>query len=674
MSAKPVGVRLRVPGVMAGIALGLLSFAWGCSGSTEPEGPRLTRILIRPPSSSGVAVLVGDSVRLTASGLDQFGEAFPLEGTTWSVVDPDVAGVSQDGWLAGRSHGTTTVSASSNGVATDVPVSVGGVLHTLPIVSDETWRASDNPHVVASRLPVGGAGLVTLTIEPGAEVRFRRGGGLDVGVQGAGRLIVGGAGAESQFVGDVEDVGSWFGLTFRGEDRSELRNVALSHCGGTGDGVRGCIVLLEGASAAPEILVEDVTVNRPATVGVVLERRARFAQGSARLNVLGGERHIAHMSVAAVPNFPVGGDFIGSEVNSIFVIGDTVRESFSWPDARVPWHVRGPVVIEGPQAPVLTIEPGAHLVFEHDVGISVGTGEPGGLVIGALGGPTTRLVGTDGGLHWSGLEVGPFGVASRVEQTTFRRCRECLVVTGDELEGLRPDELLVDSVSIVDADRWGLGLFHGGRLAEGSRGLTITGTAGVPIAADIVGAASIPVGRYEGNQYDAVTLFGQDVRESVTLHDPGIPFSVAGLLVEGASGPTLSLGPGVTLRFVQDGYLWVGLSMPGGLEVLGTSDAPVSLIGESDPDVAGFWGGVHFLEYSSIESRIDHALIRNAGATGAGVQLSRDLGGFLTRTTISLSSGCGVLRNGEGPWPTDLTAPELGNAFTLNLGPPQCDP
>ncbi|KKO20388.1 MAG: hypothetical protein L3J18_14640 [Candidatus Brocadia sp.] len=56
--------------------------------------------------------------------------------------------------------------------------------HSGTISTNQTWHASDNPHVVTGNVLVEGAGLVTLTIEPGCMVKFNPATGLSVGRYG----------------------------------------------------------------------------------------------------------------------------------------------------------------------------------------------------------------------------------------------------------------------------------------------------------------------------------------------------------------------------------------------------------------------------------------------------------------------------------------------------------
>src|SRR5207237_1023432 len=58
-----------------------------------------------------------------------------------------------------------------------VSFTVAGIAHRADITANQTWHAADNPHFVRRAIHVG-PGAVTLTLEPGTQVRFSVAAGL----------------------------------------------------------------------------------------------------------------------------------------------------------------------------------------------------------------------------------------------------------------------------------------------------------------------------------------------------------------------------------------------------------------------------------------------------------------------------------------------------------------
>lgn len=104
-----------------------------------PETPVPSSITISP-SPFGIAE--GQSVQLSATVLDQFGEPMTGQTVTWSSSSPSVATVDTDGLVSGVAAGTTTISASVTGASITTPTtctvsaaSVGSVTVTPTTVS-----------------------------------------------------------------------------------------------------------------------------------------------------------------------------------------------------------------------------------------------------------------------------------------------------------------------------------------------------------------------------------------------------------------------------------------------------------------------------------------------------------------------------------------------------------
>lgn len=345
-----------------------------------------------------------------------------------------------------------------------------------------------------------------------------------------------------------------------------------------------------------------------------------------------------------------------------------------------------PVLIEGPQSPVLAIPAGLTLRFRFGAGFVVGKDGPGALAIGETGGaPVTLASGDSAG--WAGIVFWPQALPSTIRSTALDLCgsdnntgygQGCIFFIGD-FAGQAPEAVLQD-VAISRAIDVGVGLVGGGRFGAGSGNLVITGTGGtigVPISVNGSDVTTVPQGRYTGNALDRIWIYTTSLTADETWHDRGVPYHLyAGFVVEDAADPVLTLEPGVVLEFAPGGSLRVGGLAPGTLRAVGTASALITFAGQFAG--AGTWMGVDIGPYADAATLIEHATVNDAGAddgqVAAAIRMAKDLGPIVRNTLLSNSAGCGITRLGTDPWTTDFTAPALGNTFQNIAGAAQCGP
>jgi len=644
----------------------------GCGSGTEPAPPHLALIHVH---FSRDTVAANDTVQASVAGLDQFSSPFTPATLTWQSSNPAVATVGATGRVLGVSIGATSITATAEGGVTESRVLVvSGTLHTQPVTADEVWTLAGSPHWVRGHIPVGSPAGAVLTLEAGTTVRFFQDAGLDFGAAGPGRLVADGATQPITLRLNVDVGPNWLGLTFQGPGQSVMRNLVMWGCGGYADPWQRppCVVLKDvGGVAPPTLLVDDLSISNSGTSGISLEGGARFAAGSQRLSISGIGGSIATIPLAAVASFPVGGAFGGNSDNTIHVIGDSLSDSLTLPRLGAGWRFTNGLIVAGPSAPVLTIPDSTRVVQQG--AIIVGRGAPGGIQVGSTTG--TVIIESPDQYSAPGIYLESEALPSAFRRTVFRRCAWSITVNGNGQTG---PEILADSVVIENADGAGVKLTQGGRFAPGSRLIKITGTTGVPMYVSPGAIHTIPAGVYTGNQYDAIVLWGTEVKESETWPNLGIPYATGeGLFIQGAQNPVLTLEPGVVLRTREVGQIWVGVAAPGGLRAMGTAAAPVRITGEAAPSSSGFWRGIYIGPQADPSTLLFYATVENAGAfdgaVGAAIHINHDLGEIVKNTVIRWSSGCGIARE-SGTWTTDFTAPHLANQFDNVAGAAQCGP
>jgi hypothetical protein len=674
----------------APLSLLLALAACGQEGPTAPDGARYEALELEVFLLRG-SLYVGDSVPISVHAVTTDGRKRAVSVDALTSSDPGAADFLPLNYLKGLRLGRTTITATLGSLTATLPVEIQGILHTSHITESTVWTVADAPHVVVPYLEVGGPSPVTLTIEAGASVYFRDGGGLQVGFVGDGHLIAGGSATTTLFEHEdpEADPDDWRGLQFYGNGSSELVNVVVHRCGAeiVGWPYSSCVGLRTYPDLGdPTVLLKDVTVTEGVGFGVVVEPGARFAEGSTRLTVDGIEGSYGFVSVAELPRFPYGGRLAGATSPRILLFGDTLAEDTEWRDAGVPWLLVGDLVVAGPDAPVLTLLPGARVQVDTPSRILVGDGAPGGLRVGGPGGPTVVLEEGvfQGGGGWGGIYFLSEALPSSLVRVEMRDCGfafaiVCLAVLGDGA-GNAP-VVLVDEVRIQDAVAHGVRLEGGGRFDPLSRALTVVGANGRPIVTSLDAVSSLPAGSYVGNGTDRIQVGWEVLTSDHLWSDLGVPYEMTGgLALEHESAPTLTLAAGVRLLFVPGAYLFVGRLGPGSMRALGSADRPVVFGSTLEAPFPGSWGGISVEAAAGANTLFEHVIIENAGppggpevgGIGGAIVFATDLGPVLRSSLVRRSGTCAILRGPGAAWVTDFTDPALENTFEANEGADQC--
>lgn len=221
--------------------------------------------------AAGNAIATGGAtVRFTATG-----------GTSTGTISPDPATDNGDG----------TYSATFTGVTAGSPVSIGATINGAPVTStlptirvtltahasditaDETWTAAASPHQVSGYLRVRNG--ATLTIEPGAEVRFDAGAGLQLGDttlgETGGLVLAGTAAAQITLTANsgAPTPGFWRGLEVQRNLAGTMwKNVLIEWGGGPRPNPfnEGCILTVNGSGAA--LALDSVRIRQCVHAGI----------------------------------------------------------------------------------------------------------------------------------------------------------------------------------------------------------------------------------------------------------------------------------------------------------------------------------------------------------------------------------------------------------------------
>lgn len=255
-------------------------------------------------------------------------------------------------------------------------------------------------YTVTETMTVGG----DLVVTPGATIGFEQDLGLDVN---GGSLNAAGTTADPIVFHGTEAVeGYWLGVHFENSNSADnvLSNVTIEHAGSdfwTGsDESKGSLYL---AGDEVRLTVTDSLVHLGEGPGLVLEGDNPAGKISIASTTIDGcdEGIVATADATAA----IGVDVLltNNDDNHLRVaLGNTLDESVTWPMRAYDYYVETTVNVLGD----LTIEPGATVRFNDDVGLRAGSWPTAGgsITIGAATGPEVLLTGASPIVgYWRGL-------------------------------------------------------------------------------------------------------------------------------------------------------------------------------------------------------------------------------------------------------------------------------
>ena len=197
------------------------------------------------------------------------------------------------------------------------------------------------------------------------------------------------------------------------------------------------------------------------------------------------------------------------------------------------------------------------------------------------------------------------------------------------------ESLFVDHVTISGSLSNGIELDSNAGFVKGSNALVIKGSAAHPLSICARSVGDIPVGNYTGNTIDQillpVTARNEYVDETTTLHERGVPYLVgtpvsAGIMtIESATGKpavTLTIEPGVTMKFKKDGGLRIANfsgtePARGSLVAVGTADKKITFASNDPAAAPGAWLGLRFGDLPTTTNKLQHVRVENAGGVSS---------------------------------------------------------
>lgn len=391
---------------------------------------------------------------------------------------------------------------------------MGPTLHTGDVTGHEVWSADAGPHIVMTHVDITQGS--TLEIEPCTVVQLAEGTGINVAYPGTpttGNLIA--EGNEDQPIRFEGLHGArWGHLFINGGGTARMSYVTLT--GGGGWDLTGASLIVHGDSTLPtkhDVFVDHVTIEDSLGAGLVLSRKAGFAEGSDALVITGAGNEDHPFPVEtdehAVGSLPLG-DYSGNLVDEILLDPiDRFQEDATIRELGLPYRVGnsgtdrltvGSGEHNGAPATVLTIEPGVTLRFHRDAAFEIDhySGEfasSGALVaVGTADAPITFTSAetTPAPGDWVGLWFGGIVDAnSRLEHTrieyTGGDCG-CILLTCNDLVGyegavilsMPPPQMFISNSVIAHGAGHGFVLGYDGENVDFAGNNTFEDVAGCP--------------------------------------------------------------------------------------------------------------------------------------------------------------------------------------------------
>lgn len=236
-------------------------------------------------------------------------------------------------------------------------------------------------------------------------------------------LVVDGTASAPVFFEPASTAAYWNRILLRGngaDGESRVRHAVLAAPGSDpsldASTQRAAIVVSMGVTAPSTPAVSDTTIVNSNGYGMTFADGTHCGGGCAD-NVITGSRFSAlRMHANYIGRFGDGNALVGNNTSGTFghegvwVVGDVVDTSATWPSHEVPYVVQGDLEVRQSfpfdPVPVMTIEPGAELRFASNRRLRVGEGNDG--ILDAQGTGTAPIVFTSVDdttpVYWRGID------------------------------------------------------------------------------------------------------------------------------------------------------------------------------------------------------------------------------------------------------------------------------
>ncbi len=342
----------------------------------------------------------------------------------------------------------------------------------------------------------------------------------------------------------------------------------------------------------------------------------------------------------------------------------------TWSQAGSPYIVTSNITVQGTDGTdgvtTLTIEPGTTILFSWNTRLSVGagSGSPGALVAqGTAANPITfssnKASPAPG--DWYGIV---FYATTDNASTTMDHCSVQYAGYGMGQIYINNAAPTLSNCTLNSSSKYDL--YYSGTVGGTVSGCTFN--SGIYLLAtssvDFNGNTfnynnSYPIKSYADNVHSLVngnTFANLDAASYLEVSSLSLTkdatwtatipyFMNSSMSIQGTDGAdgitTLTIEPGVTIRFNQNTQLIVGASSgdPGALSAQGTAAEPITFTSNQPSPAPGNWYGIRFLATTNDAGTVlDHCLVQYAGYGNQGQIYTKNAAPALNNCTLSNSS------------------------------------
>ena len=450
----------------------------------------------------------------------------------------------------------------------------------------------------------------SLILQPGAKLVFADGVGMQIGYAASSKLIVNGTKEEpvTFTAGGDKVAGVWKGIEIYGKGaRSSIQNAVIEWAG-----TKQALLV-----QAEDVTVEGVTIRGSKEVAVKVDKNGSLTKFDGNTFEQTGDQ------VIRIGPHDAGGLGKGNkfpEGGVVQVVAGRVEEDTTWQDIGAPWHLTGKVEVRGESGnrSTLTIEAGNELTFDGDARMQIGYAAEGTLALaGTKEAPVLlRSDEREEAGAWPGIEVYGKGEAE-IAHAHFKHAgkdanRGALYIDSDARLNLSETTFEDTSLGVViKSAKADVQKLEKTTFKNTPKAMVLAARQLGSLAGDNV---------YEGEP--VIEVVADRIEEDATWPlQQGAKVELHGRLEVKAR---LAIAEGTKVHIKDGQQIQVGYASEGALEMVGTEEAPIELIGTRDD--SGTWDGIVF--YSKAHgNKLEHVKLRNAGGKKAAVEFQNEADG-----------------------------------------------
>ncbi len=495
----------------------------------------------------------------------------------------------------------------------DEDVNNNNVYENFTITVATHWGLENKQITVKGRLLVNDA---TLTIEPGTIIRMDAGARIEVRGQN-GAIIANGTpekGIAFTSAASNPKAGDWEAIDFRGSSPSSSFSYCLFEYGGRNSNYG--IIYIDDASVS----ITHSDIRESGGYGIYTGFTGEPKFGAFSNNMIS---NCAKAPILIHPQFvhTIGEDnlietTLGIEVKN----GNYTNNDATWHKQTVPYVLAGSLTISGNNNPTLRIQPGTRIEMKSGGIINIGgTGSYGRLI--AKGTEDEMITFSSNAAQ---PQSGDWHYIMFREGSTDCELEYCHIEFGGGNTSYPMIEVAKNALVSINNSVLGHSQNYTIRAMDGNgfqsfNNNTIHNDFTHPLWVSVANVTSIG----EGNEFITTENSGIYVREGTSTnrvttdavwHAQTVPYFFE-RSVEVRGNATLTLQPGIELRFANDRALEVGVNNEDGkLIAVGTPEHPITFRSAAHSPQPGNWRGLRFLANTLPGTIMEHCVVMHGGS------------------------------------------------------------